>query len=189
MSDHNHNSSDNLLAGLVGKALYILVPVILIVMMGIVGAAFIGGGGHQPVADLKPPVRPGPKFKLPKEGQMEMGKAGYVMCSACHGANGEGGPANMAPPLVQSKILLGHPEASLAAVHKGIIKGPDSKYLGVMVGLPLGDEKVAAILTYVRNSFGNRADAIYTEESAAIRKKYADSASLPREKIEELSAQ
>lgn len=196
MSEHDHhNNSENPLAGLVGKVFYLLIPIALIVMMGVVGAAFIQGGGYQaaPPPPVPPPEDPSkPKTPPPPADQMAMGKKEYMNCQACHGADGLGvamGPQKMAPSLSGSKILMGNPEAALLAVHKGIYKEPGSTaYVGIMAPLEgLGDEKIAAILTYARNSFGNKGSAITVEQSKAVREKYADKAPLvKRAEIEAL---
>ena len=48
--------------------------------------------------------------------------------------------------------------------------------MGMMASLGAGldDEKMAAVLTYTRNSWGNSAPAITVEEAAAARAKFAD---------------
>ena len=89
-------------------------------------------------------------------------------------------------------FLLGNPDASIVAVLKGIEKAPGSAYLGQMMALGAGmdDKSVAAVLTYVRNSFGNSASAISAEQVAAMRAKYAATNApmgLPRADLEKLA--
>ncbi len=113
----------------------------------------------------------------PSAEQMALGQTSYAMCAACHAPDGKGlkaGPALMAPSLVGSEVLLGDPDASLLIVLNGIAK-EDMKYMGQMMGLAAGldDEKLAAVLTFVRNSWGNSAPAITTEQAAAARKKFS----------------
>jgi mono/diheme cytochrome c family protein len=100
-----------------------------------------------------------------------------MLCAACHGPDGKGlqaGPALMAPSLVGSKLLLGDPDAPLLVVLKGIAK-ENMNYMGVMAPLAAGldDQKLAAVLTYVRNEWGNSAPAVTVEQAAAARAKFA----------------
>ena len=135
----------------------------------------------SPAASDKPDQKKtaaAPASGEPSKVQMTLGQTTYAMCAACHGPDGKGvqnGPMKMAPSFVGSELLLGKPEASLAAVLKGIHRAPDSPYLGQMMALGAGldDEKVAAVVTYARNSFGNKASAVTSEQSAAARAKYA----------------
>ncbi len=124
-------------------------------------AAPAGGGG---AAGIDPAV-------------MALGKTTFAMCAACHGPDGTGlkvGPALMAPSMVGSKVLLGDPENSLLVVLKGIAK-EDMKFMGMMapLGAALDDQKLSAVLTYVRNEWGNSAPAVTVEQAAAARKKFA----------------
>ncbi len=197
MSDHDHHhnkDSKNPLASLVGMIFLLLVPLSLIIMLGFVGAAFIKGGGYveappEPVKSSKPS-----SAAVPEE-QIALGKTAFATCGACHGLDGKGlqvGPQKMAPSFEGSKLLLGNPDASIVAVLKGIEKAPGSAYLGQMMALGAGmdDKSVAAVLTYVRNSFGNSASAISAEQVAAIRAKYAATNApmgLPRADLEKLA--
>jgi mono/diheme cytochrome c family protein len=108
---------------------------------------------------------------------MALGKTSYALCAACHGPDGKGlqaGPALMAPPLVGSELLLGDPEKPLLVVLKGIAK-ENMNYMGVMAPLAAGldDQKLAAVLTYVRNEWGNSAPPVTVEQAAAVRAKYS----------------
>ncbi len=122
---------------------------------------------------------------------MTMGQAAYANCLACHGADGKGmkaGPMSMAPALAGSEILLGDPDAPLLVVLKGIAKETND-YLGIMAPLAaaLDDEKLAAVLTYARNSFGNSAPAVTVEQAAAAREKFTEVPMIiSRSKIDEI---
>lgn len=109
---------------------------------------------------------------------MKLGQTHYALCAACHGVDGAGlqaGAALMAPSFHGSKLLLGDPDASLLVVLKGIAK-ENMDYMGVMAPLASGldDEALAAVLTYVRNEWGNSAPVVTVEQAAAARKKFAD---------------
>ena len=115
--------------------------------------------------------------------QMESGAVIYKqLCFACHGNDGKGTPmvgqpgVTLAPPLPKSPRVLGSGGSLVRTVLHGL-QGPlDGKtYPGQM--LPLGandDEWVAAISTYVRNSFGNKGGPITKEFVAGIRKESGD---------------
>lgn len=109
---------------------------------------------------------------------MALGKTTYMMCGACHGPDAKGlqaGPALMAPSLVGSEMLLGDPDKPLLVVLKGIAK-ENMDFMGMMapLGAALDDEKLAAVLTYLRNDHGNSAPAVTVEQVAAARTKFAD---------------
>ena len=126
---------------------------------------------------------------------MALGKTSYATCAACHGPDGTGlkvGPALMAPSLVGSQVLLGDPDLSLLVVLKGIAK-EDMKFMGMMapLGAALDDQKLAAVLTYVRNEWGNSAPAVTVEQAAAARAKFGAiqaPAGVKRTEIEQIVA-
>lgn len=105
--------------------------------------------------------------------QMEIGKAQYLVCAACHGQNGEGGLAG--PPLAGSEWVTG-PVSNLVRIQLRGLKGP-IEVAGKVYDFPAGmmalsyqtDEQVAGVLTYIRNSFGNKASAVKPEEVQALR--------------------
>ena len=111
--------------------------------------------------------------------QLEEGKKQYMMiCVACHQPTGMGLPM-VFPPITKSEYVNGSAERLAAMILKGNA-GPmtvDGKpYNNIMPGQEavLSDEKIAAVLTYVRASFGNSAPPVTPEMVAAARKKYAD---------------
>lgn len=105
---------------------------------------------------------------------MELGKAGYLVCGACHGQNGEGGPAG--PPLAQSEWVNG-PISNLIRIQLRGLIGPitvngvvyDQFPAGMMPMAYQTDEQIAAVLTYVRNNFGNKGSAVTPDQVAALR--------------------
>lgn len=201
MSAESSDSKNPILSG-IGNVFFFLVPVSLIVMMGIVGVAFIGGM-KKPIRDdapvaataAAPAAAPAPangaaagaevaSVPAPAGGSaaldpaiMALGKTTYAMCAACHGPDGAGikvGPALMAPSLIGSKILLGDPDLSLLVNLKGIAK-ENMNYMGMMASLAAGldDQKMSAVLTYTRNEWGNSAPPVSIEQAAAARAKFA----------------
>ena len=104
---------------------------------------------------------------------MEIGKAQFLVCGACHGQNGEGGPAG--PPLAGSEWVTG-PVSNLIKIQLRGLTGPITVN-GVEYNFPAGmtpmayqtDEQIAGVLTYIRNSFGNKAYAVKPEQVEALR--------------------
>ena len=102
---------------------------------------------------------------------MAKGQTAYIMCAACHGQNGEGGPAG--PPLAESEWVTG-PVSNLIRIQLRGLMGPIT-VKGVeynMVMAPMAyqdDEAIAAVLTYIRNSFGNEAPPVVPEQVEALR--------------------
>lgn len=104
---------------------------------------------------------------------MAMGKVQFMVCAACHGQNGEGGP--IAPPLAGSEWVTG-PVSNLIRIQLRGLQGPitvagkEYNFVAPMAALAYQtDEQVAAVITYVRNSFGNKASAVKPEQVAALR--------------------
>ena len=95
------------------------------------------------------------------------------VCFACHGTDGRGAPMpaaegrTLAPSLAGSPRVLGDERATIAILLHGLQGEVD----GVDYGAPMvpmnsySDAELAGVLTYIRNSFGNRAPAV---ESAAV---------------------
>ena len=95
-------------------------------------------------------------------------------CLACHQADALG-VQNMNPPLVKTKYVLGDKKVLVQIVLKGMtgeIEIDGETYHNVMAPhSDLSDQQVADVLTYIRNSFGNKASAISPAEVKAIRAK------------------
>ena len=109
----------------------------------------------------------------PDPGLMKAGKVQFMICAACHGQGGEGTAA--APPLAGSEWVNGPVENLIRIQLRGLVapipvKGEVREYAGGMAALAYQtDEQIAAVLTYVRNSFGNSAPAVNAEEVKALR--------------------
>lgn len=124
-------------------------------------------------AQIKDEIKANPKIAgLTKEIQMERGKQVYMQtCFVCHQPTGQGLPG-VFPPLAKSDFLMENKTRSIMAVIKGlsgevVVNG--KKYNGVMPPVPLNDEQIANVLTYVRNSFGNEGDAVTVDEVQQVR--------------------
>jgi mono/diheme cytochrome c family protein len=105
---------------------------------------------------------------------MEAGKQEYALCAACHGPEGQGVP-NLAPPLAGSEWVVGPVENPIRITLRGLggpikVKGVDYNLAAPMMAVAhLSDEQLANVLTYVRNSFGNKASAVTPDQVKAFR--------------------
>jgi mono/diheme cytochrome c family protein len=94
-----------------------------------------------------------------------------VGCSGCHGPDGRGGAA--APSLAGSAWVTGNTQKLSMIILNGL-KGPTSsgKDYGVMgaIGANLKPDELAAVMTYVRNGFGNSTSDVVTIEMAQAAK-------------------
>ncbi|MEM7603541.1 MAG: cytochrome c, partial [Verrucomicrobiota bacterium] len=111
-----------------------------------------------------------------KEGEVHYQR----VCMGCHQVHGNG-QQYLAPPLVGSEWVLGSTNRLIALTMDGV-EGP-IEVLGktytapeiqpLMPGLRLNpeanDEQLAAILTYVRNAWGNASPPIETKELTKYR--------------------
>ncbi|MCW3119901.1 MAG: dehydrogenase, partial [Chitinophagaceae bacterium] len=102
-------------------------------------------------------------------------------CKTCHQPDGKGLEASNFPPLTDPEWLHGSDERLIKLVLKGIygpIEVSGKKYSGSVPMTPFGgmlnDEQVAAVLTYVRNSFGNAGTAVSPEKVKAVREATKD---------------
>ncbi|MDB6079372.1 MAG: hypothetical protein JWO82_3119 [Akkermansiaceae bacterium] len=132
----------------------------------------------------------------PDPATMAIGKTAFAVCTACHGMDGKGtpaGPSLMAPPLAKSPIVTGDPAVLALAVLKGIAKENNGTYLAAMAPMAAAisdDAKLAALLTYLRNSFDNSAPAVNAAEAAQYRTQWQDEKGpVTRTRLKELSDQ
>jgi cytochrome c oxidase subunit 2 len=86
---------------------------------------------------------------------MARGQAVFAAnCVACHQATGKGLPPAF-PPLDGSKVVTGPKDVQIATILKGVVK--DGKPTAMIAwGGTLSDSDVAAVITYTRNSWGNK---------------------------------
>ena len=111
----------------------------------------------------------------PDNEDMKRGQNVYNQaCLVCHQVDGSGVPM-MYPPVHESEIISGGHEKLIKLVLEGMsgpveIKG--EQYNSIMPPQKdiLNDQQISDLLTFLRHSFGNSADAISPEEVARIRK-------------------
>ena len=124
-------------------------------------------------------VLKGEQLALFKLGKTIYAKEGY--CSTCHQSDGGGLSASGFPPLAGTKWVQGNEERAIKIVLKGLLGQIDvngKTYPGQVPMTPfeglLNDKEVAAVLTYVRNSFGNKASVISPEKVKVVRASVAN---------------
>lgn len=129
-----------------------------------------------------------------KEKLMATGKTLFSTCMGCHGLNGKGisaGASMMAPSLSGSPFVTGDPAILALIVTKGIAR-ENQNFLGVMTPMEAilpTDEKLAALLTYIRNSFDNKASVVTEEDAKKFRDQWKDiKTPQTRAKLTELEA-
>ena len=122
-------------------------------------------GSREEVAMYQPPAG-GP--------DLARGKRVYEnVCGLCHGNDGAGKP-NQAPPFIGSDWVLGSPDRMIRIPLAGLtgpIKVKDQEWNLAMpaMGASLSDDDLAAVLTFIRQSWGNQGSAIIPEQVKAVR--------------------
>ena len=103
----------------------------------------------------------------------ERGSKVFNTCMACHGAEGEG-LDGVGPRLAGSEWVRSDPEKVIRIVLHGFAGGVAERkenIAGVMPGHSyLSDKEIAAVLTFLRQSWGNNAAPIEEEKVAQIRR-------------------
>ncbi len=107
------------------------------------------------------------------QASMTRGKKVYdTYCMPCHMVDG-GGVPRMNPPLIKTVYVLGDKKRLIGIVLNGLdepLEIDGETYSNVMAPHAfLKDQDIADVLTYVRNSFGNKATMITPEEVKAVR--------------------
>ncbi|MEM6800239.1 MAG: PVC-type heme-binding CxxCH protein [Bacteroidota bacterium] len=113
-----------------------------------------------------------------------MGKEVYHRdghCATCHQGDGKGLPTAGFPPLAGSPWVTQSEDLLIKISLKGLM-GPmevlGKKYKGLVPMTPhegmLDDEEMSAVLTYVRNSFGNKASVVSADKVKKVRASVAD---------------
>ncbi len=146
------------------------------VMGGKISPAPVAANRTKPAAAPGPaaPPLPAAEAKLLASGEIIY----HQLCFACHGPDGKGSPipgapagVTMAPPLGGSRTATGYRDSIISVVLKGLA-GPvnGSNYTAQMVPMQSNDDAwVAAVTSFVRNSFGNHATFITTNDVARVR--------------------
>ncbi len=109
-------------------------------------------------------------------GSHDRGKAVYEnVCALCHNPDGAGKP-EQAPPFIKSEWVLGPPNRMIRIPLAGLtgpvtVNGKEYSGLPSMpaMGAALSDEDLAAVLSYIRQSWGNNGSDITPEQVKAVR--------------------
>ncbi len=113
-----------------------------------------------------------PSFDL--KASVANGKEVYVIyCLSCHMEQGEG-MEGIYPPLAKSDYLMADKKRSIHQVLYGAtgeMKVKGKIYSMDMTGFDLTDKEASDVLNYIRNSFGNKGDAVTPDQVRASRKK------------------
>lgn len=167
------------------KARYRLLPLaFLFIFSGLIffGGTYLGrySGHFDPkVYDETAPKVTGTVAAAPVD-PIALGRNVYgTVCAACHQATGRGLPPAF-PPLAGSEWVTGSEERLIRIVLHGLtgpVKVGGVEYNGMMPpagpgsGFNLSPERVAAVLTYIRQEWGNNAPAVAVEKVVEIRGK------------------
>jgi mono/diheme cytochrome c family protein len=134
---------------------------------------YVGRGAAANVGGGPPP------FTTEEQSVMARGQTIYSeVCFACHGDDGRGAPlpgaatgTTRAPSLAGSPRVVGHRDYVVHGLLAGIT-GPIDGQRFDEVMIPMGanpDEWIAAVASYVRNSWGNRAPFVTAADVARVR--------------------
>jgi glucose/arabinose dehydrogenase/mono/diheme cytochrome c family protein len=145
-----------------------------------IGSQLGGGAYRSPSAPaFAAPVPPPSRFTPEEKRILERGEIIYKqLCFACHAQNGRGTPfqgaaagATLAPPLSGSKTATGYGDGIISVVLKGLSGPVEGKnYSAQMVPMESNDDDwIAAVISYVRNNFGNHSTFITPADVARVR--------------------
>jgi mono/diheme cytochrome c family protein len=109
-----------------------------------------------------------------EQGTIATGQNEYVKyCLTCHQPDGNGVRSQF-PPLAGNELVTGPADTLIRIVLSGL-EGPIT-VKGLQYGtqiMPaqnyLTDQQIAEVLSYIRNAWGNKADAVASEEVRRIR--------------------
>ncbi|TVT41532.1 cytochrome c [Hymenobacter setariae] len=143
------------------------------------GIALVAGAGltlqaqHRPIP--KAPAKAAAKTAADPALAASLTRGAVVyknVCITCHQADGGGLPP-INPPLIKTQYVLGDKARLSHIVLAGLaepieIDGEEYKQ-HMPAQAYLTDQQIADVLTYVRNSFGNKASAVQVAEVKAVR--------------------
>jgi mono/diheme cytochrome c family protein len=144
-----------------------------------IGSQLGGGVVQSPFAPAAIVAAPLPRYTPDEMKILERGEIIYKqLCFACHAQDGRGAPfqgaapgMKMAPPLSGSKTATGYGDGVISVVLKGLsgpVEGKD--YSAQMIPMESNDDDwIAAVISYVRNNFGNHSTFITTNDVARVR--------------------
>lgn len=113
---------------------------------------------QKPTFDLKASIKRGEEIYL-------------TYCISCHLDQGQG-IDEVYPPLAKSDYLMADKKRSIRQVLQGAtgeMKVNGKIYNQEMSGFDLTDQEVSDVLNYIRNTWGNKGEAVKPEEVKAAR--------------------
>jgi mono/diheme cytochrome c family protein len=120
------------------------------------------------------PARPEDQVESADSGAMRRGAAIYSdVCTACHLENGIGQPRYFPPLRGDAMLQQPDPTGLVHAILGGSRTGPSQERPSPLT-MPtftwkLSDQEVADVSTYIRNSWGNRASPVSTDQVKKLR--------------------
>lgn len=131
---------------------------------------------YQPEGSAIQSISKAPKEEaIPERAMDERMMLGRVLyesnCAACHQVSGEG-LTGAFPPLAKSDYLMARQDKGVGIPLHGLsgkIKVNGKEYDGVMPQMQLTDDEIASILTYARNSWGNKGGLVKAQEVKSSR--------------------
>lgn len=130
--------------------------------------------------DQKPSPEASPA--APDAQQMRKGEAIFIdSCSACHRMHGEGVPRFFPPLRGDANLQQKNPTTTLNFILAGVQSTPTdarpTPFSMPAYAWKLNDGQIAAVETFIRNSWGNRASAVSASDVADARKKIVNAGS------------
>ena len=154
---------------------------------GAIGILHVDGPGDPSIFSAGParalpaqhadatPSTPNPEHGAPltKEQQIAAGRTAFMgTCAACHQASGLGLPGAF-PPLAKSDFLMADKQRAIDLVlhgRSGPVTVNGTTFNSVMPPMSqLSDQDLANVLTFVRNSWGNKGERVRPEEMTKAR--------------------
>ena len=129
---------------------------------------------------LNPPGQAAAVAMTPEQQKLfKTGETAFqTLCATCHGVDAKGLPlaggapgAMLAPSLAGAKTVTGWRDGGIKVLLHGLTGDIDGKkYEGQMIAMATNDDAwIAGVLSYVRNSFGNKAGFVTVADVAALR--------------------
>jgi mono/diheme cytochrome c family protein len=147
--------------------------------ISLIGSRLLAAPGFVPGTVTASGRGTGPALTMEQQDLLQRGGAIFnEICFTCHGEDGRGTPSagaapgvTLGPPLAGSPRVAGHRDYVVKVLLNGLV-GPvgDRAFTEVMV--PMGanrDEWIAAVASYVRNSFGNSSGFVTAADVARVR--------------------
>jgi mono/diheme cytochrome c family protein len=121
-----------------------------------------------------PAGSPEPAVAAPASSQMRAGEKVYrETCSACHELDGEGSPGIFPPLPRNSNLQVSNPASIIRIVLDGAVSVttaqlPNPATMPAYAG-KMSNEEIAAVVTYMRNAWGNAASPVTPDQVSVAR--------------------